>query len=105
MPGVLPTLQDYQTGNDQGGIDYWNGAEKGKDYYRRKHMEKQMVVAIVGPMQATGTNRDTLDFIAAILGSHDGAVAVAQPDAQGVYAAAAAGAAAGRVTGAGPPGC
>src|ERR1043165_1595553 len=104
MPGVLPTLQDYQTGNDQGGIDYWNVPEKVMTYYRRKHMEKQMVVAIVGPMQATGTNRDTLDFIAAILGSHDGAVAVAQPGAQGFYAEAAAVPAWRTLIGVDPPG-
>src|SRR5439155_21398896 len=96
--------EDYRTGNDPAGIDYWNVPEKVMTYYRRKHMEKQMVVAIVGPMQATGPNRDTLDFIGAILGSQDGAVAVAQPDAQGFYAEAAAVPAWRTLVGVDPPG-
>src|SRR6185503_2593591 len=71
-PGVLPTFLDYLGGNDPAGIDYWNANEKVMTYYRRKHMEKQMVIAIVGPMQRTGPIRDPLDFIGSILTSTDG---------------------------------
>src|SRR5204863_4459838 len=59
-------------------------------YYRRKHMEKQMVLAIDGPLQSTRPIRDTLDFIGAIFASSDGAVTTARPEAQGFFGEAAA---------------
>jgi hypothetical protein len=89
-PGQLPTFLDYLTGNDPPGIDYWNINEKVMTYYRRKHMEKQMVIAIDGPLQATGPIRDTLDFVGDILSSSDGAVTTGRPDIQGFFGEAAA---------------
>jgi len=89
-PGVLPTLQDYVTGNDPAGIDYWDQAERTTTYYRRKHKEKQMVVAIDGPMQNTGPVRDTLDFVGEILATTDGSVVTASPATNGFFAEASA---------------
>jgi hypothetical protein len=89
-PGALPTFLDYLTGNDPPGIDYWNINEKVMTYYRRKHMEKQMVIAIDGPLHSTRPVRDTLDFIGGILTSSDGAVTTARPEAQGFFGEAAA---------------
>jgi hypothetical protein len=86
--GHMPTLTDYLTGNDPAGIDYWNQAERVATYYRRKHKEKQMVVAIEGPAQDSTVIRDTLDFIGGILTSVDGSVVVATPTGQGFFAEA-----------------
>src|ERR1044071_635840 len=76
-PGVLPTFLDYLSGNDPPGIDYWNVNEKVMTYYRRKHKEKQMVIALEGPLQSIGPIRNTLDFIGGIVASRDGAVTTA----------------------------
>ncbi|HEY0989695.1 MAG TPA: hypothetical protein VGD80_21655, partial [Kofleriaceae bacterium] len=103
-PGVLPTFLDYLGGNAPAGIDYWNVNEKVMTYYRRKHMEKQMVIAIIGPMQRTGPIRDPLDFIGGILASADGSVTVATPAAQGFFSAAAAVPAWSTLIGVDPPG-
>lgn len=89
-PGQLPTFIDYLTGNDPAGIDYWDVNEKVMTYYRRKHKEKQMVIAIDGPVQNTAPIRDEVDFINGILTSADGAVTVATPAAQGFFGEAAA---------------
>jgi len=89
-PGQLPTFLDYLTGNDPPGIDYWNVNEKVMTYYRRKHMEKQMVIAIEGPLQNSQPIRDTLDFVGEIATSTDGAVTTARPELQGFFAEAAA---------------
>ncbi|HSN28853.1 MAG TPA: hypothetical protein VLT45_21345, partial [Kofleriaceae bacterium] len=48
-----------------------------------------MLIAVLGPMQDTTTDRDTVDLVARILDSQDGSVSVATPDAQGFYAEAA----------------
>jgi len=87
--GAMPTFLDYLTGNDPAGIDYWNVTEKVMTYYRRKHKERQMLVAILGPMQDTGTDRDTVDLVGQILASQDGSVTVATPGQQGFFAEAA----------------
>jgi hypothetical protein len=89
-PGTMPTLADYVTGNNPSGIDYWNFSERAMTYYRRKHKERQMLVAIVGPVQDSQPIRDTLDFFGAILSSEDGGVVVARPTEQGFFAEAAA---------------
>ncbi|HEX3763420.1 MAG TPA: hypothetical protein VHW23_32215 [Kofleriaceae bacterium] len=89
-PGVLPTFLDYLSGNDPPGIDYWNVNEKVMTYYRRKHKEKQMVIAIDGPLHATGAVRNTLDFIGDIIASSDGAVTTATPELNGFFGEAAA---------------
>lgn len=89
-PGALPTFLDYLTGNDPPGIDYWNVNEKVMTYYRRKHKEKQMVIAIDGPLQDSRPIRDTLDFIGEILASSDGAVITARPERNGFFGEAAA---------------
>jgi len=88
-PGTMPTLQDYMTGNNPAGLDYWNSAERVMTYYRRKHKERQMLVGIVGPVQDSTAIRDTLDFIGAIIASEDGGVVVATPANQGFFAEAA----------------
>lgn len=87
---ALPTFLDYLSGNDPPGIDYWNINEKVMTYYRRKHMEKQMVIAIDGPVQDARPIRDTLDFIGEILASGDGAVTTARPERNGFFGEAAA---------------
>lgn len=89
-PGVLPTFLDYLSGNDPPGIDYWNVNEKVMTYYRRKHKEKQMVIAIDGPLHASGAIRNTLDFIGDIIASGDGAVTTATPELNGFFGEAAA---------------
>lgn len=86
--GSMPTLVDYLTDNDPAGIDYWDQAERTATYYRRKHKEKQMTVAITGPVQDSQPIRDTLDLITAIVTSPDGSVTPATPSAQGFYGAA-----------------
>jgi hypothetical protein len=86
----LPTFLDYLTGNDPPGIDYWNVREKVMTYYRRKHMEKQMLIAIDGPLQDVRPIRDTLDFVGAIATSSDGSVTTALPEREGFFAEAAA---------------
>lgn len=89
-PGVLPTFLDYLSGDDPPGIDYWNVNEKVMTYYRRKHKEKQMVIAIDGPLQDTAPVRDTLDFVGGIIASSDGAVTTARPELNGFFGEAAA---------------
>ena len=89
-PGVLPTFLDYLSGDDPPGIDYWNINEKVMTYYRRKHKEKQMVIAIDGPLQDSRPIRDTLDFIGQIVASGDGAVVTARPELNGFFGEAAA---------------
>src|SRR6185369_13701652 len=71
-PGVLPTFLDYLSGNTPSGIQYWDVRERVATYYRRKHKEKQMVIAINGPMQNTQTIHDTIDFVGSIITSPDG---------------------------------
>ena len=87
---MLPTFLDYLGGNTPSGIQYWDVRERTLTYYRRKHKEKQMLIAINGPMQNTGTIHDTIDFIGGIITSTDGAVITATPAEQGFYGAAAA---------------
>jgi len=53
-------------------------------------MEKQMVIAIDGPLQDTAPIRDTVDLFGEILGSSDGSVVTARPEAQGFFGEAAA---------------
>ncbi|HEX8112817.1 MAG TPA: cytochrome c3 family protein [Kofleriaceae bacterium] len=89
-PGVLPTFRDYLSGQDPPGIDYWNVNEKVMTYYRRKHKEKQMVIALEGPLTATGPIRNTLDFVGGIMTSRDGAVTTATPELNGFFGEAAA---------------
>ncbi len=89
-PGVLPTFHDYLSGQDPPGIDYWNINEKVMTYYRRKHKEKQMVIALEGPLAATGPIRNTLDFVGGIMTSRDGAVTTATPELNGFFGEAAA---------------
>jgi hypothetical protein len=89
-PGVLPTFLDYLGGQDPPGIDYWNVNEKVMTYYRRKHKEKQMVIALEGPLQATGPVRNALDFVGGIMTSRDGAVTTATPELNGFFGEAAA---------------
>jgi len=89
-PGVLPTFLDYLTGNTPSGIQYWNVSEKVMTYYRRKHKEKQMVVAIDGPVQDTGPGRTTLDFFGQIATTVDGSLITATNAADGFFAEASA---------------
>ena len=89
-PGALPTFLDYLNGDDPPGIDYWNVNEKVMTYYRRKHKEKQMVIAIAGPLQDTRPVRDTLEVNGGIVASSDGAVVTARPELNGFFGAAAA---------------
>jgi hypothetical protein len=89
-PGMLPTFLDYLSGRDPPGIDYWNVNEKVMTYYRRKHKEKQMVIALEGPLQGIGPIRNPLDFIGGIAASRDGAVTTATPELNGFFGEAAA---------------
>lgn len=89
-PGSLPSFVDYLTGNNPAGIDYWNVAEPVMTYYRRKHKEKQMVVAIDGPVQSTVPVRETLDFFGQIFTTTDGSLITATNAANGFYGEASA---------------
>jgi len=89
-PGALPTFANYLSGQDPPGIDYWNMNEKVMTYYRRKHMEKQMLIALEGPLQAAGPIRNTVDLFGGILASRDGAVITATPELNGFFGEAAA---------------
>ncbi|NVB80063.1 MAG: cytochrome C [Kofleriaceae bacterium] len=87
-PGVLPTFQDFLTGNTPSGIQYWDVTQRVATYYRRKHKEKQMVIAINGPMQDTQTIHNTIDFVGSIITSPEGSVRTASPATEGFYGAA-----------------
>ena len=89
-PGVMPTFFDFLTGNTPSGIDYWNVTEPTATYYRRKHKEKQMLVAIQGPAQDGTPIHETVDLIGDILATTDGSVVTATPSAQGFFGAAVA---------------
>jgi hypothetical protein len=87
-PGTMPTYLDYLSGDVASGLDYWNASERVMTYYRRKHRERQMLVAIDGPVDRTGPVRDTLDFFGQIVTTTDGALVTATPAANGFFGAA-----------------
>ena len=66
-PGVMPSYADFLAGNVESGIQYWrNQAEPYATYYRRKHREKQMQLAVMGPEQNLGPIHDVLDIFSSI---------------------------------------
>ncbi|NUP06109.1 MAG: cytochrome C [Polyangiaceae bacterium] len=87
-PGTMPSYADFLAGEVDSGIQYWRAsAEPYVTYYRRKHREKQIQLAIMGPMQETGPIYDVVDIFQRI-DFQTGVVSVASPEQNGFYAAA-----------------
>lgn len=86
-PGVLPSFNSVTFGADTSGIQYYAGFfESFTTYYRRKHMEHQLVSQIVGPAQKVGPIRSVLDIGTAL--GPDGVVHVADVQKDGFFAQA-----------------
>lgn len=86
-PGTLPSYNDFLTGNTPSGIQYWNTSEPFATYYRRKHREKQMYVAVEGPLQDLQPIRSVIDPLTA-LDFETGALTIGKPATDGMFAAA-----------------
>lgn len=88
-PGVLPSYADFLSGSVESGIQYWRGfSEPYATYYRRKHREKQLLLAVMGPAQDLGPIYNVVD-IAERLDFATGVVTSATVGGDGFYAAAA----------------
>lgn len=78
--GVLPSVNAVMSGADGSGIQYWRGLfESFTTYYRRKHMERQLLSQMVGPSHKVGPIRDVFDFNAPGGVTPDGNLQVAFP--------------------------
>jgi hypothetical protein len=87
-PGVLPSYNDFLSGNAESGIQYWRGfAEPYATYYRRKHREKQLVLAVMGPVQNNKPIYSVVDF-AQNIDFNSGIVTVGTQTTEGIFAAA-----------------
>jgi len=66
-PGTMPSYADFLAGNVESGIQYYRlGQEQFATYYRRKHRESQVLVAIMGPVQDNRPIRSVVDLAEAI---------------------------------------
>jgi hypothetical protein len=84
-PGVLPSFNSVMSGNEPSGIQYWRGLfEPFTTYYRRKHMERQLLGQMVGPAQKVQPVRTVADLGAAL--GEDGTVYVGKPERDGLMA-------------------
>jgi hypothetical protein len=84
-PGVLPSLNAVLSGAEPSGIQYWRGlVEKFATYYRRKHMERQLVGQIIGPAQEVRPIRSLLDLATGL--TPDGVVRVGTTARDGFFA-------------------
>lgn len=85
--GVLPSFNSVVGGVDTSGIQYWRGFfEPFATYYRRKHMERQLLNQMVGPAHKVGPLHNVLD-LAGSLGP-DGNIYIASPETDGFFAQA-----------------
>jgi hypothetical protein len=79
-PGQLPSYNAVMSGADTSGIQYYRGlVESFTTYYRRKHMERQLINQISGPAQKVGPIRDVVDLSAPGALGPDGDIYVAAP--------------------------
>ena len=86
QPGSMPSYNDVALGVDQSGIQYWNLAEPVTTYYRRKHYERQLMLAVMGPIQ----NNKPIYSVANIFQQIDfttGVVTAGTQTNDGIYAA------------------
>lgn len=85
--GVLPSFNTVASGADTSGIQYWRGFfEPFATYYRRKHMERQLLNQLIGPAHKVGPLHNVLD-LANSLGP-DGDIYIASPETDGFFAQA-----------------
>ncbi len=85
-PGTMPSYNEVITGADESGIQYWNLAEPVTTYYRRKHYERQLMLAVMGPIQ----NNKPIYSVADIFQQIDfttGVVTAGTQSNDGIYAA------------------
>lgn len=87
-PGTMPSYADFVQGEVGSGIQYWRLDEPYVTYYRRKHREKQIQIAVFGPVQDSGPIYDVLDIFANI-DFQTGIVTAATPAENGIFAAVA----------------
>lgn len=87
-PGVMPSYADFLAGNIDSGIQYYRAlAEPYATYYRRKHREKQLILAVMGPVQNNRPLYDVVDINQSIDFATGVVTAGTQSD-DGIYAAA-----------------
>ena len=87
-PGVIPSYADFLAGNVASGIQYYRAvAEPFATYYRRKHREKQLMLAVMGPVQNNKPLYDVVDITESIDFTTGIVTAGTQTDS-GIYAAA-----------------
>lgn len=87
-PGSMPSYSDFLSGNVPSGIQYWRGpVEPFATYYRRKHREKQLLLAVMGPRQDDKPIYEVVDILQKI-DFATGIVTSGTPAADGIYAAA-----------------
>jgi len=85
-PGVMPSYLELLTGQVTSGINYWRGfAEPFATYYRRKHREKQLNLAVMGPAQDLQPIYSVVD----VFDLFGETVTTGTPAVDGVWAAAA----------------
>lgn len=87
-PGTMPSYQDFLAGNIPSGIQYYRGPlEPFATYYRRKHREKQLLLAVMGPRQDDKPIYEVVDILQKI-DFATGIITSGTPAANGIYAAA-----------------
>lgn len=86
-PGVMPSYNDFLAGNVDSGIQYWRGFnEPYATYYRRKHREKQLNLAIMGPVQNMKPIYSVVDIVQQ-MDFTTGIVSVANQTDDGIFGA------------------
>lgn len=87
-PGVMPSYADFLAGNVESGIQYYRAfSEPYATYYRRKHREKQLMLAVMGPVQNNRPIYSVLDILEK-MDFTTGIVTAATQSTDGIYAAA-----------------
>lgn len=82
--GQLPSFNSVIFGGEPSGIQYWRGLfENFATYYRRKHMERQLVSQITGPAQKVGPIHNVFQQSTDI--GPDGDLNVALPERDGFF--------------------
>ncbi|NUO49602.1 MAG: cytochrome C [Polyangiaceae bacterium] len=86
-PGVMPSYNDVISGADESGIQYYRAfSEPFATYYRRKHREKQLMLAVMGPIQNNRPIRSVVDIFQSIDFS-TGIVTAGTQTADGIFGA------------------
>jgi hypothetical protein len=87
-PGTMPSYADVISGVEPSGIQYWRGPlEKFTTYYRRKHKERQLLLAVMGPRQDDKPIYQVVDLLQRMDFS-TGIITSATPAGDGIFAAA-----------------